>query len=90
MRHLGGDQWALHVPLGKLHNERWVPMDDDARKTFQRILSLAGPATTDPANPTPPPYSCSRTERPCITPRYIKHFKMPRKGPVVRPFGLTN
>jgi site-specific recombinase XerD len=55
MRHLGGDQWALHVPLGKLHNERWVPMDDDARKTFQRILSLAGPATTDPANPTPPP-----------------------------------
>jgi site-specific recombinase XerD len=55
MRHLGGDQWALHVPLGKLHNERWVPMDHDARKTFDRILSLAGPATTDPANPTSPP-----------------------------------
>ncbi len=55
MRHLGENQWALHVPLGKLHNERWVPMDDDARKTFERILHLAGPATTDPANSTSPP-----------------------------------
>lgn len=55
MRHLGGDQWALHVPLGKLHNERWVPMDDDARKTFDRILSLTAPATTDLANPTSAP-----------------------------------
>lgn len=52
MRHLGGDQWALHVPLGKLHNERWVPMDDEARNTFDRILSLAGPAATDTPNPT--------------------------------------
>jgi site-specific recombinase XerD len=51
LRHLGGNQWALHVPLGKLHNERWVPMDDDARQTFDRILSLAVPVTTDPANP---------------------------------------
>jgi hypothetical protein len=30
-------------------------MDDDARKTFERILSLAGPAATDPDNPTSPP-----------------------------------
>ncbi|NTV33953.1 MAG: tyrosine-type recombinase/integrase [Deltaproteobacteria bacterium] len=52
MRHLGENQWALHVPLGKLHNERWVPIDQDARKTFERILSLAGPTATDPANPT--------------------------------------
>jgi len=55
MRHLGGNQWSLHVPLGKLHNERWVPMDQDARKTFERIMSLAAPAATDPANPTSPP-----------------------------------
>jgi len=29
LRHLGGNQWALHVPLGKLHNERWVPLDEE-------------------------------------------------------------
>jgi site-specific recombinase XerD len=43
LRHLGGSQWALHVPLGKLHNERWVPVDEDARRIFDRILSLVGP-----------------------------------------------
>jgi len=25
LRQLGSDQWALHVPLGKLHSERWSP-----------------------------------------------------------------
>jgi site-specific recombinase XerD len=52
LRHLGENQWALHVPLGKLHNERWVPVDDDARKTFDRILSLAGPAQPDADHPS--------------------------------------
>jgi site-specific recombinase XerD len=47
LRHLGGNQWALHVPLGKLHNERWVPVDDDARKIFARILALTGPDSSD-------------------------------------------
>jgi site-specific recombinase XerD len=46
LRHLGGNQWALHVPLGKLHNERWVPVDDDARKIFARILALTGPLSS--------------------------------------------
>ncbi len=50
LRHLGPNQWALHVPLGKLHNERWVPMDNDAHSIFHRILALAAPL--DPANPT--------------------------------------
>ena len=27
LRHLGPEQWALHVPLGKLHTERLVPLD---------------------------------------------------------------
>src|SRR4030095_8300053 len=27
LRPLGDDQWALHVPLGKLHTERLVPVD---------------------------------------------------------------
>jgi site-specific recombinase XerD len=49
LRHLAPNQWALHVPLGKLHNERWVPMDDDALKIFHRILSLNAPL--DSASP---------------------------------------
>jgi site-specific recombinase XerD len=55
LRHLGGNQWALHVPLGKLHNERWVPVDDDARNIFERILSLAAPPQSDTADPTSVP-----------------------------------
>ena len=27
LRHVGPEQWALHVPLGKLHTERLVPLD---------------------------------------------------------------
>jgi site-specific recombinase XerD len=54
LRHLGGSQWALHVPLGKLHNERWVPLDEDARMIFDRILALATPAPHEPPNPSSP------------------------------------
>jgi len=52
LHHLGGDDWALLVPLGKLHNERLVPVDDEARKVLDRIVSIAGPsASIDPASP---------------------------------------
>jgi site-specific recombinase XerD len=51
LRHLGQSRWALHVPIGKLHNERWVPMDDDGCKIFNRILSLASSAPSDPSSP---------------------------------------
>jgi hypothetical protein len=44
LRHLDPDQWALRVPLGKLHNERWLPVDDEIRKFFARLLSLRNPA----------------------------------------------
>ena len=54
LRHLGGNQWALHVPLGKLHNERWVPLDDDARKIFARILALTGPGSSVLPEPSSP------------------------------------
>jgi integrase len=54
LRHLGGNLRALHVPLGKLHNERWVPLDDEARKIFERILSLTGPDSSDPPDPSSP------------------------------------
>ena len=40
LRPLAPDQWALHVPLGKLHTERLVPVDDDIRQTVARILAL--------------------------------------------------
>jgi site-specific recombinase XerD len=40
LRQLGPDQWALHVPLGKLHTERLVPADDDIRQIVARILTL--------------------------------------------------
>jgi len=40
LRHLGGEQWALHVPLGKLHTERWVPVDEEIRQLYARVLLL--------------------------------------------------
>ena len=40
LRQLGPDQWALHVPLGKLHSERLVPADEDIRQIVARILTL--------------------------------------------------
>jgi len=47
------DQWALHVPLGKLHSERWVPADDHIRQILARILALRGAAPgAEPAAPS--------------------------------------
>lgn len=40
LRHLGGEQWALHVPLGKLHTERWLPVDEQVRQLYARVLLL--------------------------------------------------
>ena len=37
LRHLGPEQWALHVPLGKLHNERLVPLDSEGLRLLERI-----------------------------------------------------
>lgn len=47
LRHVGPEQWALHVPLGKLHTERLVPMDSEGLRLLERILelrALASPA----------------------------------------------
>jgi integrase len=40
LRHLHGDQWALHVPVGKLHNDRWVPVDEEVRSIVARLQYL--------------------------------------------------
>jgi site-specific recombinase XerD len=39
-RQVGSDQWALHVPLGKLHTERLVPLDSEGLRLIERILEL--------------------------------------------------
>lgn len=41
LRQLGPSQWALHVPLGKLHSERWVPVDEPLRDLIVRLRFLA-------------------------------------------------
>ena len=40
LRHLGEDPWIIHVPLGKLHSERWVPVDEEIRGVVARLLFL--------------------------------------------------
>ena len=47
LRQIGPDQWALHVPLGKLHTERLVPADADIRQIVARILALRASAPPD-------------------------------------------
>ncbi len=44
LRQVGPDQWALHVPLGKLHTERLVPVDPELRQIVERILARRGSA----------------------------------------------
>jgi site-specific recombinase XerD len=40
LRQLSEHQAALHVPLGKLHSERWVPVDEETQRLVARILEL--------------------------------------------------
>ncbi|MBM3746493.1 MAG: hypothetical protein FJW34_11905 [Acidobacteria bacterium] len=40
LRQVAPDQWAFHVPLGKLHTERLVPADPEIRRIVARILEL--------------------------------------------------
>ena len=68
LRQLGQNQWAIRVPLGKLHTERWVPVDDDARSVFSDIQSLR-PTQVNPSgllllqtNGIPPTYLSMRKE----------------------------
>jgi integrase len=53
LRQVSQDQWALHVPLGKLHTERQVPVDEATRRILDRILSLR--ALFRPSRPEKPP-----------------------------------
>lgn len=44
LRQLGPDQWALHVPLGKLYTERFVPADAAIRQIVARLFALRASA----------------------------------------------
>lgn len=48
LRHLGDDHWALHVPVGKLHSDRLVPVDEHVRTIIARLQFLR---TLPPAAP---------------------------------------
>ena len=37
---VGTNQWALYVPLGKLHTERLVPADPKVRRIIDSLLGL--------------------------------------------------
>jgi site-specific recombinase XerD len=37
LRPLGPDQWVIHVPLGKLKTERWVPVDSFVCQVINRL-----------------------------------------------------
>jgi len=47
---LGRDRWAIHVPLGKLKTERWVPVDSAVCKIVERLRGLR-PPDTSPSDP---------------------------------------
>jgi site-specific recombinase XerD len=50
---------ALHVPLGKLHSERWVPVDEETRHVLARLIQLRALA----------PASCLAKSRTFLLPR---------------------
>jgi integrase len=47
LRPLGPDQWVIHVPLGKLGTERWVPVDSVVCQLVNRLRSLRPPQAPD-------------------------------------------
>jgi site-specific recombinase XerD len=40
LRPLGPEQWVIHVPLGKLKTERWVPVDSFVCQVINRLRLL--------------------------------------------------
>ena len=62
LRQVSQDQWALHVPLGKLHTERQVPVDEATRRILDRILSLR-PLFRPSRSEKPPGYLLPRRGR---------------------------
>jgi site-specific recombinase XerD len=40
LQQVSQQQAALHVPLGKLHSERWVPVDEETQRIVLRMVEL--------------------------------------------------
>lgn len=40
LQQVGEHEAALHVPLGKLHSERWIPVDEETQRIVARIVEL--------------------------------------------------
>lgn len=59
LRQVSEQEAALHVPLGKLHSERWVPVDEETQRVLARLLQLRA---LDPA-------SCLAKSRGFLLPR---------------------
>ncbi len=79
---LSDDRWALHVPLGKLHSERVIPVDAVTARVFEEIRELRGnpPSARDPETGKPLQYLIVRPDgsRPtALGLRY--HLRMARK-----------
>jgi integrase len=47
---VGPDQWAIHVPLGKLKTERLVPVDSFVCQIVERLLSLRSQSNVEPGS----------------------------------------
>ena len=47
---VGPDQWAIHVPLGKLKTERLVPVDSFVCQIIERLLGLRSQSNTEPGS----------------------------------------
>jgi site-specific recombinase XerD len=50
LRTLGQDQWVIHVPLGKLKTERWVPVDSFVCQVINRLRLLRSQDESDAGN----------------------------------------
>jgi integrase len=50
LRPLGPDQWVIHVPLGKLKTERWVPVDWFICQVINRLRLLRSQNASDGGN----------------------------------------
>lgn len=62
LRHLGGGDWALHIPVGKLHNERWTPVDGEVCAIVARLRFL----TSLPPAAAPSAFLLPRPKGPAV------------------------
>jgi site-specific recombinase XerD len=69
MQQVNGQQAALRVPLGKLHSERWVPVDDETRRLLVRMVQLRALV----------PSSCLAKSQGCLLPRCTSRSALYRR-----------